>query len=411
MIIRRMAVLLLLAAATQVHAQGLAVFQQGVTELPNGDFYEGVTDTEFRAANPTEPQDGNVNLSIDQFDGGFQTQGAIRFEHLLVSEGGLVPDELTPDQIIFAEFSFWKQSPSASDANIDFNRVLGPDTTSGDIWQAEDTWASLGGDLIPDEAGLLDGDPIARNGVEAAEIPDFQDSPSRFGADEVVLLDPNAGPVLSSLVYTTDQDSEDVFDEAWDGTPEGLQRAIDLAKWRIDVTASLRDWIADTDPNTPGTQPAAPNYGWAITNDTGDGWDFLSSEVGTPDEAGNVNSIEGEFEGLDITQFRPALTIIYEAGDPLDLNSDDMVDLADFDTFLDLLGGELDGPLATGSLGDFDFNRTVDLVDFKYFKENFPGGVAGFEAALAARSVPEPSSHVLAGIVVLAISLIRRRRA
>jgi hypothetical protein len=394
--------ILLLAIGKQAHGQGVVVFQDGVTELPNGDLYEGTIDTELRAAAPTTPQFENDNISVDQFDGGFQTQGAIRFENLLLSAGGLIPDELARDQIIFAELSLWKNSPSTSDANIDFSRVVGQDTTSGDFWQEDDTWASLGGDLIPNEAGLLDGDPITRDDVEAASVFDFQDNPDRFGPNDQVTLDPDEGPVLSSLVYTTDRDSENVFDDAWNGTEEDLARAIDLAFWRFDVTEAVRDWVADTDPAAPGAQPAQLNYGWAINNDTGDGWDIASSEVSEP--------IESEFEDLDPALFRPALTIIFDDGSagPLDLNKDGTIDTTDFNEFLDLLGAELDAPLSTGSPGDFDFNRRIDLDDFKYFKENFPGGPEGLQAAVAA--VPEPNGVLLAvlGLSVLPSALRRR---
>ena len=188
---KRLAFVLLLAASNYAHSQGVVVFQNGVTELASGGFYEGTIDTEFRAAAPTEPQFENDNISVDQFDGGFQTQGAIRFANLLISDGGLVPDELAREGIIFAEFSIWKQSPSQSDASIDFNRIIGPDASTGAFWDEEDTWASLGGDLIPDAAGLLDGDPVARDDQESAATPDFQDSGSRFAKNDVVILNPN----------------------------------------------------------------------------------------------------------------------------------------------------------------------------------------------------------------------------
>ena len=391
--------------STPTYGQGVIVFQDGSpnSELPNGELYDGTVDTEFRAANPQDPQFENDNLSIDQFDGGFQTQGAIRFENILLSDGGLLPDELPREGIIFAEFSVWKQSPSQSDAQIDFSRVVGPDSTSGEIWGEEDTWFSLGGDVIPDEAGLLDGDPIARDDMESRVMPDFSDSADRFGPDEVVVLATDEDPVPANLVYTTDQDSENVFDDAWDGTDEDLARAIDVAFWRFDVTETVRDWFADTDPDAPGTQPAFENYGWAINNDTGDGWDMRSSEI--------AESFESEFDGLeDFSQFRPALTIIFDDGSagPLDLDKDADIDIEDFEIFVDLLGAELDGPLTTGTPGDFDFNRTIDLNDFKFFKANFPGGEAAFEAALAA-SVPEPGTGSLLTIGLLAAFAIRRR--
>lgn len=398
---KRLQMICFLAISSQAFGQGVAFFQDGVTEVADG-LYEGTIDTEFRAAAPTVPQFENINISIDQFDGGFQTQGALRFENLLLSDGGLIPELDSRDKLIFAELQIWKQSPSQSDANIDFNRIIGRDTTSGAFWDEEDTWASLGGDLIPDAAGLLDGDPIMRDGVEAAADFEFQDTGARFAPDAVVTLNPNDPPALMSLVYTTDADSEDVFDDAWDGSDEDLQRAIDVAFWRFDVTEALRDWLVDTDPDAAGTQPAQENLGWAISNDTGDGWDYRSSEV--------VDAFESEFSDIDTKQFRPALTIIFDDGSagPLDINKDRNIDLADYELFLDLIGSELDNPLPTGAAGDFDFNRKVDLDDFKFFKENYPGGEAGLQAALA--SVPEPSATLLVMASLTLLSLVRRRR-
>lgn len=395
--------------ATQTFGQGVVFIQDGVTPLPGGGFYDGTIDTEFRAANPTDPQGSNPNISVDQFDGGFQTQGAIRFEDLQQ----FIPAGLAAEDILFAEFSLWKTSPSASDANITFSRVTRQDTTSGDWWQEDDTWASLGGDLIPDGGGLLNGDPINirpdfNGGVlEAAPVDpaNFADTPARFDGSDFVVLDPNEDPVLASLVYTTDQDSEDVFDASWDGTPEDLARAISLSFFRFDVTEAIRGWAGDTDPNTPGTQPLNPNnFGWAINNDTGDGWDMLSSDA---------NEVpESEFDGLDPFQFRPSLTIIFDDGSagPLDINKDTVIDLEDFQLFANLIGSELDGPLTTGAPGDFDFDRDVDLDDFKFFKENYPGGAAGFTAALSAASVPEPGSVVGLGLLAVVGGFMVRRR-
>ena len=399
--LRKLTILMIVTmSSTPAFGQLVFNFQDGVTEVPGGT-YEGTIDTEFRAAAPTTPQFENDNISVDQFDSGFQTQGAIRFENLLVSDGGLVPDELSRTQIIRAELQIWKQSPSASDANIDFNRIVGMDTTTGAFWDEEDTWASLGGDLIPDEFGLLDGDPITRDDVEAASVPDFQDSASRFSPEDTVIINPNDGPIQSSLVYKVDVDSEDVFDDAWDGTPEDLQRAIDVAFFRFDVTEAVRDWLADTDSNMPGTQSLQQNFGWAISNDTGDGWDMISSEVSEP--------IEAEFEGLDAALLRPILTVITDGPSRFDLDRDDNVDIDDFDIFVDLIGSDLDGPIGLGALGDFDFNRRIDLDDFKEFKDNFPGGAAGFEAALAAAAVPEPTSIALAVFALAGLTGRRRR--
>lgn len=363
---------LLLLTTSPAFGQGLAFFQDGVTVLPGGGIYDGTIDTEFRAANPTEPQGQNPEITVDLFDSGFQTQAAIRFDNLLISQGGLVPDGLARGDILFAELRMWITSPSTLVANVDFNRVIGPDTTSGDFWQEDDTWASLGGDLIPDESGLLDGDPILRDDVEARSVPDF-------------------------TVDNPGQDSADLFFELGN---EFTLTNVDQSFFRFDVTEAVRDWLVDLDPNA----------GWAISIDSGNGWDFLTSEFS--DLSGEFNSsIVTELEnlGLSAEDFRPALTVVFLDGPILDLNGDGDEDLDDFQVFLDNLGIELDGPIPTGAPGDFDFDRDVDLDDFKFFKNNFPGGAAGFQAALSgSAAVPEPSTVMLCGLAGMGGLAFRR---
>jgi hypothetical protein len=366
--LRKLPALLILVCAIDAapaFGQKSVTFQNGVTMLSGGGLYEATSDNEFRAAAPTTSQGENEGVTVDEFDGGFQTQGAIRFENLLISQGGLVPDDLAREDILFAELRLWGTSSSDADANITFHRVLGED------WDEDDTWASLGGDLIPDEFGLLDGDPILADDVEAAAAPDFQ-------------------------VENTEVDSADLLSS---GLAAGLPLldAIDTAFFRFDATDAVRDWLID------GQQ----NRGWAINNDTGNGWDFTSSELMT------VLQSEWTDAGLLPENFHPALTVVFVDGPILDLDADDDVDELDFAAFLDLLAVELDGPIQTGAPGDFDFDRDVDLNDFKFFKNNyadqhamFPPGGGG---SLAGGAVPEPTSGVLAALALLGAAAARRR--
>jgi hypothetical protein len=328
-------------------------------------------DTEFRAANPTDSQADNENMSIDQFDAGFQTQGAIRFENLLISDGGLIPDGLTRDNILFAELRLWVTSNSDDNANIDFNRIIGPDTTSGDFWEEDDTWASLGGDLIPDEAGLLDGDPILRDNVEAAAIPDFKELQSGLESSDRLSAGIDAGLSLAD--------------------------AIDQAFFRYDATDAVRDWLID----------GAPNFGWSISNDTGNGWDFLTSEL--------VTVVQSEWTDAELPpeHFRPALTVVFSSGPILDLDKDGDVDELDYGVLLGRLAVELDGPISTGAVGDLDFDRDVDLDDFKFFKANYAVQHTMFPpasgaAAASSAAVPEASSLVLAVLALTGVLGLRR---
>lgn len=63
-----------------------------------------------------------------------------------------------------------------------------------------------------------------------------------------------------------------------------------------------------------------------------------------------------------------------------------------------------------GTLGDVTDDGFVDFTDFREWKTNFPGGAAAADAAVAALSVPEPSTLALGGIGLLLLATIHRRR-
>jgi hypothetical protein len=151
----------------------------------------------------------------------------------------------------------------------------------------------------------------------------------------------------------------------------------------IDVTDSIEAWYA-----------GESNLGWGINNNTGNGWDFDSSEfVDTTNPA-------------DFSR-RPLLTIGYFLLQG-DLDFDNDVDIDDYEFLLSNLAIQLNGPIAQGSFGDLDFDRDVDLDDFGIFKDLYPGGEAGLAADLAARAgVPEPTTAVL---LLFAVSSYACRR-
>lgn len=379
--IRRLALIAIGCSATSAVYGQAVTFRDGVSVLPGGGIYDGTIDTEFRAANPTTEQGANEGVSIDDFDGGFQTQAAMRFENLLVSQGGLVPDQVATGQfeLVFAELTVWVTSNTDSAATINFNRIVGPDSTSGDFWQEDDTWASLGGDLIPDQGGLLDGDPILENGIEAAVSPDF-----------IV-----RAPLEDAFFNTTTTSNGVLTQRLAAGLP--TQDAIDQSFFRFDATSAVNDWLVN------GT----PNFGWSINNNTGNGWDFRSSDFNNG--VNGTVTVNGEL--VDAKLFRPGLTVIFASpGGRGDLDFDGDVDLNDYQLLLDNLAIELDGPIATGSTGDLDFNRAVDLNDFAIFKNEYDiaNGSGAFAYAMAA-IVPEPTSLVLLSCCGLMGSARRRR--
>jgi hypothetical protein len=325
--LRKLSAFFILACAVApAAAQTSVTFQEGV----NG--YVGTVDTEFRAANPIDVQGDKDFVSIDEFDGGFQTQGAIRFENIFGPQPGRVP---TGFNIAFATLTVRVTSSSDIDAILGFHRVL-----PASPWDESSTWASLGGDDEPDPVtGLLDGDPILQDGIESTIDP------------EAVVPTPN---VSNTFVD-------------------------------IDVTESVEAWYA-----------GAANLGWGINNNTGNGWDFLSSEYVNPADASDLS-------------FRPKLTIGYftTLGD---IDGVPGVDLNDYHFLLAHLGIQLNGPIAQGSNGDLDFDRDVDLDDFGVFKDVYPGGAGALAAALTGSAiVPEPCAMTLVGAALLGFACLRRR--
>jgi hypothetical protein len=343
--------------ASGASAQSL-IFQDG----RNG--YDGTVDTEFRAANPTDPQGEKEFLSIDEFDGGFQTQGAIRFGNIFGGQFG-IPSGV---QILFAELEVYATSSTDATAVIGFNRVLGPDSNRAQgsgPWGNDDTWFSLGGDLIPDGAGLLDGDPILQDGVESSV---------------------NADSVLPASFNT-----------------------VGNGRVRIDVTSSVEAWAAAGNAAASN----AANLGWAINNSTGNGWDIQSSEFGTLDPVAAQNFVNTRITngllpaGSTFVDVRPKLTVVYAgAAGQGDLDQNGVVNLLDYNLLLANMAVELNGPIESGATGDLDFDRDVDLRDFNIFKNVFPGGAAGLANALA---VPEPAAALLAAFAASGLFVSRRR--
>ena len=434
------------------------VFQDGVTELSPGVFYDGTEDTEFRSADPglVVPQGAEENISVDGFDNGNVTQGVIRFTKLLQSEGGLLPDGIADGSVPIrkAFLTLYKNSPS-DDGIIEFHRVIGPDTTSGSPWNEQnDAWIDLVDVLIPDPSGNIQefpmkgsfvdrGDGITTffgDGVEVATNPDFDD----FQRTESRRLTSTAE---TNVTYGALRDSEDILDDLQNFVDaNGIEFNIDVAYrayqasfFDFDVTDSVTDWLAN----------GAFNGGWVINNNSTDGWDFASADtagtddgqsfldgetviIGAPstvvEEAANeeesrdpaflvpVPGYPGFASGyvensilLDRVYTRPQLTIIY--GSLLaDLNFDGVADPTDIQLFLDSYGKEIDGALALADPADLDFDRDVDADDFVLFKQSYLDYLASNSGAASggtmlglsriASTVPEPSTGSLAAITL-----------
>ena len=445
----------LLAIFTSVpaYAQFAVTFQNG-RMLPTGVVYEGTDDVEFVSADLTglEDRSSNPTITVDGNDGGNITQGAIRFNDLLVSQGGAIPDEVATNPDAFtitrATLSLFKTSGTAPDAEIACHRVISEDNFSGQFWQEEDSWADLTDNIFPvgpnatfiewpfGPAELFQFRPEGYAGMngfpgspatgDTAITPDFVEptTAKQFTFQGTDFLIDNTGtfaevtPENLALGETsTDLDSEDIINSlegrALDtNDPLTFQDAFAFSFFEFDVTDTILDWLVDGEAN----------QGWSISNNTGDGWDVASSEAeGVVDDQGffdgetvipGVDQLTegdlpagiafGETPGtlvLDGEGLRPALTIFYDgAGGAADLNFDGVADLDDYALFLAAFGGEINGPLSIGATGDLDFDRDVDPADFQLFKAAFADANDGMSLGEALSAVPEPASVALLGL-------------
>jgi hypothetical protein len=91
---------------------------------------------------------------------------------------------------------------------------------------------------------------------------------------------------------------------------------------------------------------------------------------------------------------------------PGDANRDGVVTLADYN--LIQANSFTEDPLGAPYLGDVNADQFVDFLDFRIWKDNFPGGPVAAELAIAGQTVPEPSS--LAGIVCGLVALLSYAR-
>lgn len=263
-------------------AQLSVVFQEGL----NG--YAGTLDTEFRAANPVDPQGEKDFVSVDAFDGGFQTQGALQFTNLFGPGPNQVPLGVT---IAFATLDFTVGSTSDVDAIISFHRVL-----AASPWDESSTWLSLGGDLTPDPVtGLLDGYPILQDDVESLIVP-----------DAIVPL-PNVGGLKS-----------------------------------VDVTASVQAWYAGA-PNLGWAIINSTSNGWDFESSEHANFDVRPKlTIGYQLTAGDLD-FDGDVDLFDYEILLGRIGVHLDApiaqGSIGDLDFDRDVDLDDFATFKTLFPG------------------------------------------------------------------------
>jgi PEP-CTERM motif len=150
--LRRFVPTLALALATASASAQTFVFQQG-----NGG-YAGQVDTNLRGEEPTVPGGSLAEISIDASDGGFPSQGLLRFDGVF----GTGPGQISPDLVVTAA-TLTLQIGSAG-SGIRFHEMR-------QAWDAASlTWA-------------LAGNGIDADGVEAASMPVFTVGANDSGAN------------------------------------------------------------------------------------------------------------------------------------------------------------------------------------------------------------------------------------
>lgn len=447
---------LTLLVVSSANAQQFSVtFQDGLL-LPIGTVYDGTDDVELVSADLINPDRGGApTITVDGDDGGNIAQGAIRFSNLLVSEGGAVPDQVTTGAftITNATMRLWRISGTADDAEIAFHRVIAEDNLSEEFWTEEDSWGTLTDNIFavgPNNSfvewpfGPADENQFSPGGTPLQAPTGETETTADFTETNGPIFREFAGEQIKVGDSGTDQDSDNILDilepRVLNEVPEDndltFVEAFEFSFFDFDVTDAVVDWLVNGDPN----------QGWSISNNTGDGWDFIASEAAGPlldadpsdigagdvaffdaetiipgvaemDEAdlpdgivfgrernedGSLGAVVPGTLELLAENVRPQLTVFYTgAGGPADLNFDGEVTTADYDVFLSVFGSEVDGVLPVGAIGDLDFDRDVDPGDFLEFKRLFQEATGmSLSAALA---IPEPSSIVLAAFGLIAM--------
>ena len=152
--------------------------------------------------------------------------------------------------------------------------------------------------------------------------------------------------------------------------------------------------ISGTGPATWQTtsELVADVQGWLDFPDENFGWMLLGGETQST-SARRLHAREST-----ATQSRPGLSIEFTLPQLLagDFNGDRTVDLVDFSLLKDNFGGPDDVFEPGTSNGD----GVIDLLDFNLLKDNFG----------ASEAVPEPTSFLIAAFGTLAVSAASRRR-
>ena len=187
--------------------------------------YEGTIDTQLNENNPGLDYGGEMTLTTDLDDSGSRVNGLLAFTGIIGNGPGQIPpgSTITSAKILF-------EATSSTAGTISFHRMLMPfteKTTWYDFTPQPVTWYDFTF-YDPKTKQFVTQNVMVGGGVETNDIEALSDSDTAFSC------------------------------------PKGFP-----TPFIVDVTKSIQAW-ADGETN----------YGWAMLNNSTDGWDFLTGHAG-----------------------------------------------------------------------------------------------------------------------------------
>jgi hypothetical protein len=260
-----------------------ATFQQGVSG------YAGTVDTYIQEAAPNADHGSDVSLNVDTLDGssnsGLRAQALLRFDDLLVSQGGALPD----DAVVVSATLELRTTNTGDGA--DFHRLL-------QDWQpggANATWAAWG-------------DGSGSNNTGGVQVDGFEALPERVARVHTPEAASGGGHIL------------------------------------LDVTESLVAWQADPSSNYGWLLDDVGTDGWDFDASEGAFAPHLMVQYFTI-LLGDMDG-DGDVDEADVPLFVQALVdrVAYDAAFPLldadmigDVNEDGTFDFGDISAFSGLV--------------------------------------------------------------------------
>ncbi len=194
------------------------------------DGYDGTVDTQMNENNARLSYAGEATLTTDLDDDSTRVHALLRFEGIFGTGKGQIPpgSEIEGAKVLF-------HVTSSTAGTIGFHRMLKP-------WTEQTTW--------------MDWTPLNASG-----------QPDRF---DFTFFDPKAKAniTLKNVMVGGGIDADDKEALKTPDVQFTCKKGTYGTFFAVDVTASLREWIKDP----------SKNLGWALLNNSTDGWDFETGD-------------------------------------------------------------------------------------------------------------------------------------